>query len=178
MKSPALFLLLALAGLLGGCASSATTSATDAASTAARVESGGGGGGGGDIASGGTVTAATTATLEGTAWALVRLRGEALVLPPGTRRPFLSFTADGRVYGFGGVNRLSGQPRIAGQSITFGNVVSTRMAGLPAAMTLELRFIETLRVTTGWRIVEDNLELLSEDRVVAIFHAIPDDETE
>lgn len=168
MKFPALFLLLALAGLLGGCASSATSSAP----AAVPVETAAGG-------SVGTETVATTpASLEGTAWALVRLQGEALVLPQGTRRPFLSFTEDGRVHGFSGVNRLSGQPRIAGQSITFGNVVSTRMAGLPAAMTLELRFIETLRVTTGWRIVEDNLELLSEDRVVAIFHAIPDDETE
>lgn len=167
MKSPALFLLLALAGLLGGCASSATSSAPKAA-PADNVTIA--------TATAGHETAA--ATLAGSAWALVRLQGEALVLPQGTRRPFLSFTEDGRVHGFSGVNRLSGQPRVAGQSVSFGNVASTRMAGPAAAMNLEMRFLETLRITTGWRIVEGNLELLSDDRVAAIFHAIPDDEME
>ncbi|MFH1498138.1 MAG: META domain-containing protein [Verrucomicrobiota bacterium] len=158
MKFPAPTLLLFLAGLLGGCSTTReySSSATDVT----------------------VAPTGQTASLEGTAWALVRLQDEALVLPPNTRRPFIAFTTEGRMHGFTGVNRLGGQPRIDGSSISFGNVISTRMAGTSAAMAIEMRFLECLRIATAWRINGDRLDLLAEDRIVAIFNAIPNEEAE
>ena len=99
-------------------------------------------------------------SLADTSWALVRLQGEALVLPPNSRRPFLFFSADGRLFGFSGVNRFSGSPKIDGETLSFGPLAATRMAGEPAVMAIENRLFESLRLATAWHIRDGKLELL------------------
>ncbi len=124
------------------------------------------------------VAAPVISSLNGTSWALVRLQGEALVLPPNGRRPFLSFGPDGRLNGYSGVNRLGGNPQIKGNSIIFGAVSSTRMAGPSAAMATESRLFECFRLTKTWRINGEKMELLDGESVLAIFNPIALDEVE
>jgi heat shock protein HslJ len=64
-------------------------------------------------------------------WQFVDVAGEALADVPERSRPSLTFESDGQVYGSGGVNRLRGTYRLDGDHLTFGPVVSTRMAGTP-----------------------------------------------
>jgi len=65
----------------------------------------------------------------------------------------LTFDGDGQVYGTGGVNRLRGTWSVTGDTLTFGPMVSTLMAGPPRAMRREqelLRLIAgPLELTTG-----------------------------
>jgi len=53
------------------------------------------------------------------------------------RRPWLTFEGDGQVFGSGGVNRLRGTWSIDGDSLTFGPLASTLMAGPQEAMDVE-----------------------------------------
>ena len=69
------------------------------------------------------------------------LAGRAFELPgeiPGdAKRPELVFTAEGRLAGTAGCNRILGGWQLDGKKISFGNVGSTMMMCSPEAMKLE-----------------------------------------
>jgi len=58
--------------------------------------------------------------------------------------PWLTFDGDGQVFGLAGVNRVRGTWRLDAQTLTFGPVVSTLMAGPPDAMTREQQVLRLL----------------------------------
>lgn len=60
--------------------------------------------------------------------------------------------ADGRLSGSGGCNRLAGQVKIKGQTITFSRVGSTMMACPPAVMDQERKFHDALAAARSWRV--------------------------
>lgn len=64
----------------------------------------------------------------------------------------LDIAPDGAVSGSGGCNRIAGRAEISGESISFGRLVSTRMACAPAAMNQEQRFLSALENARRWRI--------------------------
>ncbi|WP_018185089.1 YbaY family lipoprotein [Kaistia granuli] len=64
----------------------------------------------------------------------------------------LEIGPNGRVSGTGGCNRMSGQAKIAGDTIRFGAIASTRMACTPAAMNQERKFIAALEDVRRWRV--------------------------
>lgn len=64
----------------------------------------------------------------------------------------LEIAPDGQVSGSGGCNRIGGRASIRGQSISFGRLVSTNMACVPAAMNQEHKFLTTLETVRRWRI--------------------------
>jgi heat shock protein HslJ len=80
--------------------------------------------------------------LAGT-WRFTALEGAEL---DGAERatPFLTFDGDGQVFGLAGVNRVRGTWRLDGETLTFGPVVSTLMAGPPDAMTREHQVLRLL----------------------------------
>jgi heat shock protein HslJ len=57
--------------------------------------------------------------------------------PDPERAPWLTFDGDGQVYGFAGVNRVRGTWTLDGDTVTFGPLVTTLMAGPEPAMRLE-----------------------------------------
>ena len=59
-------------------------------------------------------------------------------------RANITFNADGSVNGFSGVNRFFGSYRQNENKITLHNLGSTRMAGHPAAMKFEDKFLDLL----------------------------------
>ena len=58
--------------------------------------------------------------------------------------PWLTVDGDGQVFGLAGVNRVRGTWRLDGETLTFGPVVSTLMAGPPDAMTREQQVLRLL----------------------------------
>ena len=103
-------------------------------------------------------------------WNLQSIGGDDIskIVPKGMMRdkPGLSIAKDGRVGGFGGVNRLMSKLDL--EALTKGEfklapVASTMMAGPSEAMTLEQRFTAALNQTRGFALNGDNLTLRAED---------------
>ncbi|MCK2184694.1 META domain-containing protein [Halomonas getboli] len=98
--------------------------------------------------------------LENRYWKLIELGGEPVDMTEGTREPHLVFHGEqGRLAGFGGCNRLTGEYRREGDSLSIGNVASTLMACVPGN-DLEPRFQAMLENVAGYRVRADRLELL------------------
>lgn len=88
-------------------------------------------------------------------------------LPPGARRPSITIDAEGRVTGFGGVNRLSGSLDTAAAprgEFKLGPLISTKMAGPPEAMELENRFMRLLDEAGTFELSGDSLVVWNEGK--------------
>ena len=100
-----------------------------------------------------------TAPLEGTAWQLVSLGGEAVTVGEGRPRPGLTLLAeDGRAAGSDGCNRFMGSYTVEGEKLSFGQLASTMMAcadGMDAAQ----RYTAALGATARYRTLGVHLEL-------------------
>jgi predicted amidohydrolase YtcJ/heat shock protein HslJ len=100
-------------------------------------------------------------------WTLTSLNGKEVVA---SKPPTMKF-ARGRLSIFGGINRLSGSYALVGDSVTLGEIVSTRMAGPPELMALEAEFAKVLRSVDGFHVHGSELELLTKGAVVAKFRS-------
>ena len=100
-------------------------------------------------------------------WTLASLNGKEITAE---KLPTMKF-AKGKLSIFGGINRLTGSYALVGDSVTLGEIVSTRMAGAPGAMELENNFAKSLRSVDGFHVHGSELELLSQGTVVARFRA-------
>jgi copper homeostasis protein (lipoprotein) len=113
----------------------------------------------------------TTAALTGTFWKLTRLGDTAVMVAEPSRQPSLTLAVDGRVAGFTGCNRMAGSYQVAGRSITFGQMASTKMACIDG-MELEAAFAAALDRARSHRIVGQHLDLFdAEGELVARFEA-------
>ena len=102
----------------------------------------------------------------GKEWTLVMLDGEAIDT---SEPPTMKFER-GKLSIFGGVNRLSGSYALIGnQSVTLGQLSSTRIAGEPEKMELEQRFSKALASVDSFHVKDNQLDLLSGGKVVAVF---------
>lgn len=105
--------------------------------------------------------------LTGTEWSLVSLNGKPADAGNGGKPATLTLTtADNRVSGFAGCNRLAGSYEVAADSLTLGPLILTRMA-CPSGMELEQQFTGALGATRRYRIDDHRLDLLSDSGVVA-----------
>jgi heat shock protein HslJ len=107
----------------------------------------------------GTCETASTASLENTYWALVRVGGNAVVLGEGQGEPYMVLHSnDKRVAGMSGCNRMMG-----GYTVTADRIVFTQMAGTMMAcdkgMDVEQAFLKALGEAAAWRITGETLEL-------------------
>jgi len=98
-------------------------------------------------------------------WTLTTLNGKKVdVVNP----PTMKF-ARGKLTIFGGINQLSGSYALVGDSVTMGQLVSTKMAGDPALMELESSFAKALASVDGYHVSGNLLEVSSKGNVVATF---------
>ncbi|GBR26035.1 hypothetical protein AA0473_1045 [Acetobacter orleanensis NRIC 0473] len=114
-------------------------------------------------------TAGATATPAGT-WKAERI-GDAPVAEGG-KPPLLNIAADGTVSGFSGCNRVRGKATIDGAALTFGPLMTTRMACLPQAMKTEQLFLKNMEATRGWHLAPtgDVLALVdAQDKPTVLF---------
>ena len=65
----------------------------------------------------------------------------------------VSFETGGKVTGSGGCNRMFGAAKVDGNSLTFGDIGTTRMACAPAVMQQEQKFLAALAATRSFRFV-------------------------
>lgn len=101
----------------------------------------------------------------GKEWALVSLSGKPITVK---KPPTMKFER-GRVSIFGGVNRMGGSYALVGESVTLGDLVSTRMAGPSDLMEMESTFAKVMAIVDGFHVSGNELELLSAGTVVAKF---------
>lgn len=107
-------------------------------------------------------------------WTLTHLGGVPVSLPEGRRVPTLQLTVSdsGTIHAGGttGCNGYGGPATLGDATLTFGPLVSTKMA-CPDAMELETRFLAALAETDGYRVQDEFLQLLDAGDVVARFRA-------
>lgn len=89
-----------------------------------------------------------TMDLPGSTWELVAMDGEAVA---GDAVPTLAFDEHGAVSGSTGCNTFSGDVAIRGSELSFGPLVTTRMACAdPAANAREQAFLSAMQGVTGY----------------------------
>jgi predicted amidohydrolase YtcJ/heat shock protein HslJ len=98
-------------------------------------------------------------------WTLISLNGKGVA---SAKPPTMKF-ARGRLSIFGGINRLSGSYALVGDSVTMGEISSSRMSGPPELMELENAFARVLRSVDGFHVHGTRLELLRKGTVLATF---------
>lgn len=94
-------------------------------------------------------------------WQVVQLPGVAAL--PTTDRPTMQFTEDGSVAGRTGCNQYSGSYERTDAGVTFGQMVSTRMACPDGRMEVETAFLAALEATRSLALNDQALSLLGED---------------
>lgn len=91
-------------------------------------------------------------------------------IPGDAKRPELVFTAEGRLAGTAGCNRILGGWQLDGKKISFGNVGSTMMMCSPEAMKLEQTVLGYLGEAAFATESPEGLTLWSKDgRALATF---------
>ena len=114
-----------------------------------------------------TLTSQPPAPLTGTTWTVTTLtEGEtATSLPADTRdkAPRLTFGKDGTVEGNLGCNSFHGKATVAGSSISFGPLASTRKMCAQAEMDVERSMLAVLRGKTAYAIDHHALSLTAEN---------------
>jgi heat shock protein HslJ len=100
----------------------------------------------------------------GTEWRLTHLGNRPVTSVNAKVSPTLLFDAKtSRFSGSGGCNRISGTFTHKGGSLTFGAVVSTRMACPGGIMNVEIEFTKALTQVRTWRLVGRTLQLMDGD---------------
>jgi heat shock protein HslJ len=96
--------------------------------------------------------APAAAGLAGTSWVLAGINGLPL---PAAVQVTAEFGADGTVSGKAGCNTYSGSYTVDGASITFGPIISTKMACPDAQMAVETAYLAALGKAAAWSIGTD-----------------------
>jgi heat shock protein HslJ len=105
-------------------------------------------------------------------WDLVELHGQPRSFEGEV--PHLRISPDGKLAGFSGVNRFTGQTDAAGLEqgrFAPGPMAVTKMAGSAEAMAFERRFLGAIEGSTGCRVVGGVLELHAGDTCLARFES-------
>lgn len=83
--------------------------------------------------------------LVGKEWLLEDLQGAGVI---DNVQSTLTFGAEGRLSGFGGCNRYSGNYRLTGTQLNIGTLVATRRGCAPALLNQEAKFLTALEKAT------------------------------
>src|SRR5262245_33518097 len=106
-------------------------------------------------------------TLEQTYWKLVELQGKPPVASEGTREAHLQLTpGDKRAAASAGCNRMGGSYDLAGSSLRFASMVSTKMMCQEELMQQEMVFAKALEATAAWKIADGELALMNAESAV------------
>ena len=97
--------------------------------------------------------------LDNTNWKLTSyIDGAAMRELPPDAEVTLTFQ-DGRAGGRSACNRYSGTATIGDETLTFGQMLSTKMACQPPVMEIEDKYLRALESVATWRLADDKLEL-------------------
>jgi heat shock protein HslJ len=117
-------------------------------------------------------SATPAASLKETQWNLVELDGAAVAAVSADAQPYIYLHDDSdKLTGSGGCNRFFGSFDLSGSSLEFHSVAQTLMVCPGASGEHESALQNALKLTTGYRINGNELELRVDDRVLARFQA-------
>lgn len=103
----------------------------------------------------------TQPSLDGTKW---KLTSWAEPDPIPASATITAEFADDRVAGSAGVNRYNASVTASSDgSLSFGEVISTKMAGPPEAMAAEAAYLKRLQAATSYRVDGDQLVINDAD---------------
>jgi len=118
-----------------------------------------------------TPTVPFTWSLTGTNWMVTELDGKPIAAD---KLPTLQLEPAGkRVNAFGGVNRISSTYQATDKALSFGLMVSTRMAGPERQMAVEQKFLSVLGSVTGYALSGNRINLLAGETIIARAQAMP-----
>lgn len=124
------------------------------------------------ILPGAAETARPAVPLENTYWKLVAVGDTPAIAAPAAREAsFMLHPADHRLSGSGGCNRLMGSYEAGSDTLKFAPGGTTMMACPEDLMQQESDFVSALKMTTGYTLTGDTLELRNGERVLARFMA-------
>lgn len=107
----------------------------------------------------GAEQSASATGIENVQWNLVRLGDQAVKASSAERQPNLTLSsADNRVSGYGGCNRMLGTYSLSGEQLTFSQLAGTMMA-CADGMEHERAFHDALGKVARWRLQGEQLEL-------------------
>lgn len=109
--------------------------------------------------------------LAGTTWVVSALGDDPVPVAGGPA--IVSFGADGRLSGLGGVNRFSGPYALRGDELVAGPLISTRKAGPPEWMAVEARLLAILGRPLRVARTHDGLALGEGEDAVALTAPAP-----
>ncbi|MEO6208113.1 MAG: META domain-containing protein [Candidatus Limnocylindrales bacterium] len=98
--------------------------------------------------------------LAGTSWALADLGGTTLV----DTIPTIDFDGDGTVSGSTGCNTFNGTYTLAGATLAFGPLATTKIGCADPTMFVESAFLAGLGTVTGWSVDADGRLVLDGQR--------------
>jgi heat shock protein HslJ len=114
-------------------------------------------------------TGGATISLTDRDWSLTRLGGSAAPTGAGDRPATLRLEGD-KAGGFGGCNRYGGSYRLAGDSLSFGEMASTRMF-CQEGSELEQKYLAILPLVRRYRIEDSTLTLFGDAGELARYRA-------
>jgi len=106
------------------------------------------------------------AGLAGSSWNVLQINGQPI---KGTQALPLTFELDGRASGHSGCNGYSGEANVAGEQLTIGPVMSTKMACAENELQQqETTLFQALEKVTSYTITGDKLSLLDASGTVVV----------
>ena len=109
-------------------------------------------------------------------WRVVEVGERSVSLPLGGSEPELTFLPDGTLNGSTGVNRFRGAFVVADETLSVGPLVTTRMAGSPAAMEQETAMLTVLGASLGV-VLTGNDVVLDDGKASTRLRRLPDSES-
>jgi heat shock protein HslJ len=122
-----------------------------------------------------TFQAAPTPELGGSFWSVTGYNNgkEAVVSVAADSELTLEFGSDGQVSGSAGVNTFSGTYEYDGNTLSFGPLATTRMAGPPELMEQETLYLTALEASVSWEVVSGLLYLRDAEDALQVSAAAP-----
>jgi heat shock protein HslJ len=109
-----------------------------------------------------------THQLTGVEWRVSELSGHAVAPSVDRQQPFIIFDeAKKQATGYAGCNRFFGGYELNEEALKFGLIGATKRACPGLEEDIEAEFFKALDATRRWRIVDETLELLNGDQVLA-----------
>jgi len=109
-------------------------------------------------------------SLAGSKWQLTSINGTPIPVPTTSKTVTLEFDSEGQVNGSGGCNSFGGSYQVQGDSLSFGPIISTKMACVDeTAMQQESQYFQILQGATKYSVAPEQLTIVGQGSDTLVF---------